>query len=78
MQLPLHIIMSLIIYCLSCFGEKPAQKTHMDTLGLLLVCRGRDGRSVAAVDGPGNEPLTLCILFFLKAIEQIQLRLFEH
>lgn len=50
----------------------------MDLLGLLLVFRGRDGRSVAAVDGPGNEPLTLGILLFLKVIEQIQLGLFGH
>lgn len=66
------------VYCLSCFGEKPGKKTHMDLLGLLLVFRGREGRSVAAVDGLGNEAPALGIPFVLEVIKKIHLRLFGH
>lgn len=75
-QFPLPIIGPLIIYgmiipvyCLSCFGENLALKTHIDLLGLFLVFRGSEGRSVAAVDGLGNEPLALGVPLILEVIK---------
>lgn len=45
---------------------------------MLFVFRGREGRSVAAVDGLGDEPSALGIPFILKVTEQTQLGLFGH